>query len=468
MPIHCCPASRVPFLLVMLMVLLCLAGNGHAALPADRIADLDTNDFRQVISQAKEKVFPAVIYIKCLRESMEGGKKLSLEVSGSGVIISDTGLALTNWHVVDKATSVRCLLSDGRGMDAKVLGTDKDTDLAVIQLQLPTDPHAAVPFASLGDSTQLTEGEFVMAMGAPWGLNRSVSIGIVSCTNRYLPENSEYSLWLQTDASISPGNSGGPLVNTQGQVIGLNTRGSMAGGDMGFAVPSDTISQLVPQLQKDGQVNWSWTGLQLQPLRDFDRNIMFDATEGVIVASTDPESPARHAGVQPQDRLVAINGQAVTAATSEALPAVRRRLGMLPKGTPVKLDLVRAGKPMSLSFTPREKGKVEGEQLDCPRWNMTVKTINQFDNADLFFYKEKGVFIFGVKYPGNAATAGLRPQDIVTKIDTTDIETLDDLKAAHKAAIDNLEQQHKVKVTVLRGGLNRQFVLDFSRDYDRE
>jgi serine protease Do len=170
-------------------------------------------DFRDVVRRAKDKVFPAVVFIKCVRESHELGKKQSQEVAGSGVLVSDRGEILTNWHVVDKAVEVRCLLYDGRAFDATVAGSDKDLDIALVRLDI-SRCDGKLPYAELGDSERLREGDFVMAMGAPWGLARSVSIGIVSCTRRYLVDNSEYSLWLQTDAAISPGNSGGPLINT--------------------------------------------------------------------------------------------------------------------------------------------------------------------------------------------------------------------------------------------------------------
>ncbi|HUT33094.1 MAG TPA: trypsin-like peptidase domain-containing protein, partial [Planctomycetota bacterium] len=137
-------------------------------------------DFRAVVRQAKGRVFPAVVYVRCLRESRESGKTITEETNGSGVVISPKGEVVTNWHVVDKAASVRCLLYDGRAMDAKVVGKDKDTDLALLQLDLPKD-NKAVPAAQFGDSDAMKEGDFVMAMGAPWGLNRSVSIGIISC-----------------------------------------------------------------------------------------------------------------------------------------------------------------------------------------------------------------------------------------------------------------------------------------------
>jgi len=428
--------------------------------------DLATLDFREVVQGAKDKVFPAVVYIKVIRETHEAGKKISQEISGSGVIVSPEGEVLTNWHVVDKAVRVRCLLYDGRAMDAEVVGTDKDTDLAVVRLARPdAEP---VPFAELGDSDVLKEGDFVMAMGAPWGMSRSVSIGIVSCTRRFLPESSEYSLWLQTDASISPGNSGGPLVNTEGQVVGINTLGSLMGGDLGFSVPSNTVRHILAQISEFGKVNWSWTGLQLQPLRDFDRNMYFEGTDGVIVAETDPESPARHAGLLPRDRILEIAGQPVSAVTSEDLPPLRRQFGLLEKGKPVELKVLRGDTLLAAELTPREKGKVEGAELDCPRWDLTVKQINQFDNPELYFHRKEGVFIYGVKSPGNAGNAGLRPKDILLSIDGREVATLDDVKRIHAEAVANVAKQHRLMFSVLRNGLLRQMVLDFSRDYEKE
>jgi len=453
-------------LLLILFALAPAAGCRTASRAPSAQDDLAALDFRQVVQSAKDKVFPAVVYIKVIRETHEAGKKISQEISGSGVIVSPEGEVLTNWHVVDKAVQVRCLLYDGRAMDAEVVGTDKDTDLAVVRLARP-DP-SPVPYAELGDSDVLKEGDFVMAMGAPWGLSRSVSIGIVSCTHRFLPESSEYSLWLQTDASISPGNSGGPLVNTDGQVVGINTLGMVMGGDMGFSVPSNTIRHILAQIREFGKVNWSWTGLQLQPLRDFDRNMYFEGTDGVIVAETDPESPARRAGLLPRDRILEVGGQPVSAVTSENLPSLRRLLGLLPKGQPADIKFLRGEKVMTVQLTPREKGKVEGAELDCPRWDLTVKQINQFDNPELYFHRKEGVFIYGVKSPGNAGNAGLRPKDIILSIDGREVKTLDDVKRIHAEAIENVKKQHRIMFSVLRNGLLRQMVLDFSRDYEKE
>lgn len=445
------------------VVLVAYAGSfAHAQPAASKYPD-----FRRIVQDAKDKVFPAVVYIKCVRETNDAGKKESQQVSGSGVIITESGEVLTNWHVIDKAQNVRCLLSDGRHAEGKIIGSDKDCDLALVQLQF--DDKTPLPFATIGDSTKLQEGDFVMAMGAPWGLNRSVAIGIVSCTSRFLEGISEYSLWLQTDAAINPGNSGGPMVNTYGEVVGINARGMSGYAEgMGFAIPSETIKVLIPQLREHGKMNWSWTGLQLQPLKDFNRDVYFEASNGVIVSETDPESPARRAGFQARDRIVKVNGEDITALTEETLPAVERRLGLLPKGTEATFEVDRDGKPVTLKVTPREKGKVEGDELALTRFDFTVKTINQFDNQDLYFHKKKGVFVYAVKYPGNASNSGLGRQDIILKIDGQEVETLDDVKRVHAECVANVESKHRVVVVVLRNGLMRQVVLDFMRDYEKE
>lgn len=443
------------------------SGCAEKAPKIDLASRLDKLDFQKIVQKAKDKVFPAVVFVKVLKESHETGKKVTEEIAGSGVIISQKGELLTNWHIVDKAVNIRCLLFDGRAMEGEAIGSDKDTDLGLVQLKVPKDSKP-LPWAKFGDSTNLKEGDFVMAMGAPWGLSRSVSQGIVSCTRRFLQGQSQYSLWLQSDASISPGNSGGPLVDTKGNIVGITTLGAVSGGDMGFAVPVETVKIIVGQLRAHGNVNWSWTGLQLQPLKDFNRNMYFKGTEGVIVSETDPESPARRAGIKVRDRIIKVSDQTISAQWEEDLPLVHRTLGLLAKNKPVKLLVRRDGKLITVDLTPREKGKVEGEELELKRWDMTIKTINQFDNEDLYFYRKKGVFVYGLKYPGNASTARLASQDIILKIDNNEVTTLEDVKKIHTEAIKNIKTKHRILFTILRNGLMRQVVLDFSRDYEKE
>jgi S1-C subfamily serine protease len=454
------------FVFLVMMAMVCAAGPGGAAafggtLPLDQ----DPNDFRRVINRAKENVFPAVVYLRCVVENFEMGKRLRHGTSGSGVVLSADGEVVTNWHVVDRALEVRCLLNDGRAFDAEVVGSDKDTDLALVKLKLP--PGEKIPFAVLSDGGPVQEGDFVMALGAPWGLNRSVSFGIVACAKRYLPEGSEYSTWIQTDASISPGNSGGPLVDTWGRVVGINTRGAMQGGDMGFAVPAGIVRLVVPRLRETGTAGWAWTGLQLQPLRDFQRNITFPGNAGVIVAGADLDSPAREAGLKPQDRLLAIAGEPITALMEEDLPEVRRRLALLPVDRPLPLTVSRDGAELTLNLVPRAKGRVLGEELSCPRWDFTVKEINQFEVPDLYFQLQEGIYVRGVRSPGNAEGSGLRPRDLLVKINGLPVRRIEEVRKLHDESLARLRDggPRRVMLSILRNGQQMQLVVDISRDY---
>ncbi len=429
----------------------------------------DNSNFQAVISQAGERVFPAVVYIRVVRSNLTDGKASNQVVSGSGVVISPQGEVLTNFHVIDKALEIRCLLNDGSARNATLVGADKEIDLALLQLSRnPGEDELRLPAAKLSRNKTLREGDFVMAMGAPWGLNRSVSIGIISCAARYLPENSQYTLWYQTDAAISPGNSGGPLVDTAGNVVGLNTLGSLIGGNLGFTLPTPTILDVLPRLREYGRVNWSWFGFQLQPLRDFDRNIYFNYPDGVIVSDTEPGSPARKAGFLPDDRITAMNGTPVTVRTGEEMPGFRRTLGLLPFDEPVRFTVVRDGKEQEIPVAPTPKGEVEGDELACPRWGLTFKVINRFDTPQHYFHREQGLYVFGVAFPGNAQDAGIETDDILIAVNGESVETISKLKTIYDRAVADVENAPRVTLSLLRNGQLIQKILDFSIDYDKE
>jgi serine protease Do len=424
-------------------------------------------DFQGIIEGAKTKVFPTLVYVRPIREDYSEGKKKRVVVGGSGVIISPDGYIVTNHHVAEKAVEIRCVLFDNTMLKADLIGLDKDTDLALLKLR-PETPGRTFPFAALADSDRVEEGQFVMALGAPWGLKRSISLGVVSSAQRYLEGSSEYSLWIQSDAALNPGNSGGPLIDTSGQVIGINTMGSMYGGDMGFSIPSNTVRYVVEQLKKNHEVQRSWTGLRLQPLRDFDRDSFFAGEQGVLIASVDPGSPAEQAGLRTGDLIISVNGEAINGLYNEDLPKVRAVLGSLPLGQPVIFVLERGGERQTAQVTCRGKGLVEGQDLDLKRWNMTVKSINEHFDPELFYFVKEGVYIQGVRDPGNAEDAGFNGRDIILKVDDRPVKTLDDIKKIYDDVMKDTQRRKRVLFEVMRGGTPLLLVLDYARDYDQE
>ena len=424
------------------------------------------SDFREIILNARAEVFPTLVYIRVVHQSLGSGMDKKGIASGSGVLISPEGELLTNFHVIDKATEIRCLLTDGSAYTATVVGSDKDLDVALLKLERPKEA-APLPYATLSNE-RVEIGDIVLAMGAPWGLARSVTMGIISCTDRFLDGAGPYTLWYQTDAAISPGNSGGPLVNTDGKVVGLNARGSLYGGQA-FTIPSPIILEVLPDLRQYGNAHWSWFGLQFQPLHDFDRNMIFDATNGVVIAGTEQGSPARKAGIQPNDRVTAINGEPVTVRDSEDLPALARHLGRMPIGTNVLFSVVRKGEPLQVEIAPREKGAVEGSEKAYERWGFTAKEINQFDTPELaFFAADGGIFVMAISWDGNASYSGLSERDIILTIDGKPVKTLDELTAIYESCMEKLPEKAQISLTVLRKGRKVQLVLKYLEDTEKE
>ena len=425
-----------------------------------------TPDFRDTITQAKSSVFPSVVYIRVIFDDMSSGKNRQGVASGSGVVISADGEVLTNHHVVDKTTEIRCQLADGRSFAAKVLGKDKDLDIALLKLDMPAGTPP-LPVASLS-TRRLDVGEVVLAMGAPWGLARSVSMGIVSCNDRFLEGAGDYTLWYQTDAAISPGNSGGPLVDTSGRVVGINARGNLIGGQA-FTIPSSTVLDILPRLREFGEAHWAWFGFKLQPLEDFNRNMRFDAAEGAIVADVEPASPALKAGLRPNDRIVAVDGESVTARFWEDIPTIQRVLALKKLGHPCAFRLFRGDSEMTVEISPAAKGRVEGESFVCARWGFTAKEINRFDTPELaFFAPDGGVFISALAWDGNAENCGFSEKDVIVRIGGRRVKTLADVRQAYDKALADVGERTKVAIEVTRGGRPAALVLDYTEDTEKE
>ena len=408
--------------------------------------------------------------MKPIREEFSSGERQRQEILGSGVIISSDGLVVTNHHVAEKAIHIHCVLHTKAQVPARVVGLDPETDLALLQLERkPGDPP--LPVAAFADIDRLQEGQFVMALGAPFGFERSISLGILSNVRRYIGFKTQYKFntWLQTDASINPGNSGGPLVDTEGRVVGINTLG---GGEIGFAIPSNVVRDIVERLRRDGKVVRAWTGLELQALRDFNSNTFTPSDEGVLVQNVEKPSPADAAGVRSGDILLAVNGRPVDGLYVEQLPAILWRLSDLPLEKSARLRVRRAGKALDIDVRPALKGRFEGEDLELRRFNMTLKEVSKDFNPGLWFHlvrigRTQGVFIQGVRRPGNAMFADLRRNDILLKMDGREIGGLADAKAVYEAVLaDKARREKKSKIEVQRGVRRIWTVLDYAKDYE--
>ncbi|MBP5300036.1 MAG: trypsin-like peptidase domain-containing protein, partial [Victivallales bacterium] len=413
------------------------------------------------------EVYPALVYIRVNRSAMESSDEDMEAVRGSGVLISANGEVLTNHHVIEKAREIRCLLADGRNRQAEVVGSDEDLDVALLQLKL--EEGESVPSARLR-SSGVQVGDFVMALGAPLGLTRTVTIGIISSAQRFLSQKkSQYNTWYQTDATLFPGNSGGPLIDIHGEVIGLNTLGR-AGSGMGFALPSVVLLDILPRLREYHAINWAWLGFQFQPLHDFENNTYFPYSEGVMIADTDPGSPARLAGVRSGDRLLAFNGIPVTAVNQEEIPDLNRRFALLPLEAPVEFLLERADGRYSVTLTPQAKGSIREEQ-EFPQWGFTAKEINRAEHPTLHFYApEGGVFIASLvneesySYRSNE----LKRNDILISINGADVHSLAELQAVYEQCVASEAPGKKLPVVILRGGRRRQLFIQLRDKSDNQ
>ena len=262
---------------------------------------------------------------------------------GSGFIINPAGYVLTNSHVVDEAADVQVMLSDGREFTVLVVGTDPETDVALLKI----DGAGHLPVVPLGDSSALQVGEPVMAVGNPFGLEQTVTTGIVSATERVIGQG-VYDAFIQTDAAINPGNSGGPLVNAKGEVVGINTAIlSRSGGSIGigFAVPINVAKFVAPQLAEHGRVVRGWLGVTIEPVRaDLAKTLGVTPAAGAFVSSVYDDSPAAKAGLKAGDIIVEYDGHKIRRA-----PDLSRAVTVTPVGKYVSITVLREGKPLTLS-----------------------------------------------------------------------------------------------------------------------
>ena len=329
---------------------------------------------------------------------------------GSGVIVdAERGLVLTNNHVIANAVQVTVTLRDGRHLEAEIVGSDPATDVAVIKL-----PAENLTQVEVANSDDLRVGDFVVAIGNPFGLGQTVTSGIVSALSRSGLGIEGYEDFIQTDASINPGNSGGALVNLKGELVGINTAIFSRGGGnigIGFAIPINLALQITEQLLDKGMVERGFIGVQVQDLNaDLAEAFGLKNQKGAIVNSVLPDSPAQEAGLQPGDIITSINSKPVKAASD-----VRNHIGLLPVGEQVRFEVLRDG----------EKKKFKARVVANKELRFSEKTLNKrlegitlsdIEEGHPYFSKIKGVVITEIQRGSQAWSAGLRKGDIITSV----------------------------------------------------
>lgn len=337
--------------------------------------------------------------------------------NGSGFIVSADGLVLTNAHVVDEADEVVVRLSDRREFTAKVLGADERTDVAVLKIDGTDLPHVRI-----GDPDSLRAGEWVMAIGSPFGFDRTVTVGVVSATDRSMP-NGQIVPFIQSDVAVNPGNSGGPLFNARGEVIGINSQiFSRTGGYQGlsFAIPIDLAQRVQKQIVENGKVRHARLGVAIQPVTPaLAQAFGLENVDGALVSEVGEDTAASRAGIEPGDVIMSVDGEPVT--TSSDLPSV---ISLREPGSKVALQVMREGKAQTIEVTLMAlDGEVVAAADEAPgtsdaRLGLTVRDLTEAEKAQGL---EQGVRITAVD--GAARRAGLQAGDVVVSVDRKKVDS---------------------------------------------
>ena len=372
------------------------------------------------------------------------GRSQERQSLGSGFVISADGYVLTNAHVVEDADEILVRLNDRRELTAELIGSDSQTDVALLKIDANN-----LPVLDLGDSDELRVGEWVAAIGSPFGFDYSVTAGIVSAINRTLPRD-VYVPFIQTDVAINPGNSGGPLFNLKGEVVGINSQiFTRSGGFMGlsFAIPINVAMDVADQLREDGQVNRGWLGVMIQPVsRDLAESFGMDEAVGALIADLDPEGPAAQGGLQAGDVVVEVNGEEVD--RSSTLP---RLIGRVAPGREVELTLMRDGEQVTEtvelgSWPNAESSRASSSSNDQVRLGVAVAEVDDATRERLNI--SGGVEVRQVEANSVAAQAGLRPGDILVSIDHRTVSTADELLSI----VEGLPSDRAIPLRLYRDG----------------
>ena len=420
-----------------------------------------------VIRDALSKISPSLVRIHVVTYGYEEGREIKREASGSGTIISAEGHVLTNHHVAGRTRSLMCTLADRDEVAADLVGTDPLSDIAVIKLR-PQKPRT-FPVAHFGDASTLKVGDPVMALGSPLALSQSVTMGIVSNTEMIMPglfwpfnrmtlegeDVGSIVRWIGHDAAIFGGNSGGPLVNMSGEIVGVNEISMGLAG----AIPSDLAQEVAVALIRDGRVRRAWIGLDVQPLLKSSA-----AQTGALVGGTVEGSPAAAAGFAPGDALLKLDGRDVKVQFAEELPLFNQAVMRLPLAKPVSATIVRGGVQRTLTVVPQERESVEATVQELPSLGITASNLTTWAAKELRRADRKGVRVNGVRPGGPAddAKPSLAEDDVIVSIEGNAIDDVQAL-ARQLDRVTGSKETVKTLVTFERKGERLLTVVEVGR-----
>jgi|TARA_B110000037_G_scaffold120618_1_gene137797 serine protease Do len=365
---------------------------------------------------------------------------------GSGFVISEDGYILTNHHVVDQATEIQVLFADRREYTATIVGSDRRSDLALLKIDA-TD----LPTLSFAEADELRAGDWVLAIGSPFGLDYSVTAGIVSAIGRSIPteKGENYVPFIQTDVAINPGNSGGPLFNLDGEVVGINSQiYSRSGGSIGlsFSIPTSVALTVVDQLKKNGTVQRGWLGVVMQDVdKALAESLELGKPQGALINAVEPDGPADDAGIVPGDVIVRFNGQPII--DSGDLPHV---VGAIAPGKKVKVEVYREGKRKTINVKvgalDKDGAKVADRRNGADRLGLAVEKLADQERQQLRL--RGGIVVIEVSPESAAANAGLRGGDIIVQLGYSRIDDLDE----YQQVIAELPKDTPIAIRFYRQG----------------